>query len=305
MTSTPAMCRRRRRHAITQSPSGRMAERDGRENKMTASAPRVDRHSFAPKRSTLLERCRRDTGARRDPNRRMTEPGFSLLFAMAAFLMAVTPAAAETVEEFYRSKTITMYVGTGVGAGAVSAYPTALAPLIKKYLPGHPDVIVSYMPGGGGIKAANYIYGIGPQDGTAWGFITRGFLLAPLLKIPQAQFDPNKINWIGSPTRTISMGMVWNASTAVRTIQDAMRSEVVVGATSIAQDTGIFPRALNSIAGTRFKIVPGYAGLGAVDLAIERGEVQGKSARPGSRSTAAQPPIGCATGKSPCWYNSE
>jgi len=195
---------------------------------------------------------------------------------MAVFLTAATPAGAESVEAFYRGKTITMYVGTGVGAGAVSAYPTALAPQIKKYLPGHPDVIVSYMPGGGGIKAANYIYGIGPQDGTAWGFITRGFLLAPLLKIPQAQFDPNKINWIGSPTRTVSMGMVWNTSTDVRTIQDAMREEVVVGATSIAQDTGIFPRALNSIAGTRFKIVPGYAGLAAVDLAIERGEVQGK-----------------------------
>jgi tripartite-type tricarboxylate transporter receptor subunit TctC len=147
---------------------------------------------------------------------------------------------------------------------------------MKKYLPGHPDFIISYMPGGGGIKAANYIYGIAPQDGTAWGFITRGFLLAPLLKVPQAQFDPTKFNWIGSPSRTVSMGMVWNASTGVRTIYDAMREEVVVGATSIAQDTGIFPRALNRIAGTKFKIVPGYAGLGAVDLAIERGEVQGK-----------------------------
>jgi len=151
-----------------------------------------------------------------------------------------------------------------------------LAPLMKKYLPGHPDFIVSYMPGGGGIKAANYIYDVAPQDGTVWGFITRGFLLAPLLKVPQAQFDPTKFNWIGSPSRTVSMGMVWNASTDVRTIADAMREQVVVGATSITQDTGIFPRALNSIAGTKFKIVPGYASLGAVDLAIERGEVQGK-----------------------------
>jgi tripartite-type tricarboxylate transporter receptor subunit TctC len=190
--------------------------------------------------------------------------------------LAAIPAGAETVEEFYRGKTITMYVGTGVGAGAISGYPMALAPLMKKYLPGHPDLIVSYMPGGGGIKAANYIYGIAPQDGTVWGFITRGFLLAPLLKVPQAQFDPTKFNWIGSPSRTVSRGLVWNASTDVRTIQDAMRKEVVVGATSIAQDTGIFPRALNRIAGTKFKIVTGYSGLGAVDLAIERGEVQGK-----------------------------
>src|ERR1700722_7519435 len=108
----------------------------------------------------------------------------------AALTANVTQA--ETVEEFYRGKTITMYVGTGVGAGAVSAYPMALAPVIKKYIPGHPNLVVSYMPGAGGIKAASYIYGIAPQDGTAWGFITRGFLLGPLLKIPQAQVYPTK-----------------------------------------------------------------------------------------------------------------
>lgn len=189
---------------------------------------------------------------------------------------AAHAAAAGSVAEFYRGKTVTMVVGTGAGAGAISGYPMALAPAMKKYLPGHPDFVISYMPGGGGIKAANYIYGVGPQDGTAWAFITRGFLLAPLLKVPQAQFDPTKFNWIGSPSRTVSMGMVWNASTDVRSIRDAMQRQVVVGATSITQDTGIFPRALNRIAGTKFKIVPGYSGLGAVDLAIERGEVQGK-----------------------------
>jgi tripartite-type tricarboxylate transporter receptor subunit TctC len=197
--------------------------------------------------------------------------------AVAGFLaMLAAPAQAETVEEFYRGKTITMYVGTGPGGGAVSAYPMALAQVIKKYIPGHPDIIVSHMPGAGGIKAATFIESIAAQDGTAWGFITRGFMLAPLLKLPQAKFEPAKFNWIGSPARTVSVGSVWNASTPVRTIQDAMQTEVVVGATSIAQDTGIFPRALNRIAGTKFKIVTGYAGLGAVDLAMERGEVQGK-----------------------------
>jgi tripartite-type tricarboxylate transporter receptor subunit TctC len=194
----------------------------------------------------------------------------------AAALAVPAPAKAQAVEEFYRGKTITMYVGTGVGAGAVSAYPMALTQVMRKYIPGNPNLVMSYMPGAGGIKAATYIESIAPQDGTAWGFITRGFMLAPLLKMPQANFNPPKFNWIGSPSRTVSMGMVWNASTDVRTIQAAMQKEVVVGATSIAQDTGIFPRALNRIAGTKFKIVTGYAGLGAVDLALERGEVQGK-----------------------------
>jgi tripartite-type tricarboxylate transporter receptor subunit TctC len=195
---------------------------------------------------------------------------------IATLVLTAASASADPVEDFYRGKTITITVGTGVGAGAVSSYPTAMAPVIRKYIPGHPNFVIQHMPGGGGIKAASYLQSIAPQDGTQWGFITRGFVLAPLLKISQAQFDPPKFNWIGSPTRTVSMGVVWNSHTRVRTIQEAMQQEVVVGATSIAQDTGIYPRALNRIAGTKFKIVTGYAGLGAVDIALERGEVQGK-----------------------------
>jgi tripartite-type tricarboxylate transporter receptor subunit TctC len=199
-----------------------------------------------------------------------------LALAAACSGLIAGQARAESVEDFYRGKTITMYVGTGPGGGAVSTYPLALAPLIRKYIPGNPNIVVSHMPGAGGIKAATFIESVGPQDGTAWGFITRGFMLAPLLKLPQANFQPPKFNWIGSPSRTVSMGAVWNAWTPVRTIQDAMDKEVVVGATSIAQDTGIFPRALNRVLGTKFKIVTGYAGLGAVDIAMERGELQGK-----------------------------
>src|SRR5262245_19142442 len=169
------------------------------------------------------------------------------LFGTACLMFGHTVAAAEPIEDFYRGKTITTYVGTGIGAGAVSAYPMALAPVIRKYIPGNPNVVVSHMPGAGGIKAATFIESIGPQDGTPWGFITRGFMLAPLLKLPQANFQPARFNWIGSPSRTVSIGAVWNTSTPVRTIQDAMQREVVVGATSIAQDTGIFPRALNRV----------------------------------------------------------
>src|SRR5262245_2436368 len=198
------------------------------------------------------------------------------LAVAACLTISHSPATAETVEEFYRGKTITMYVGTGAGGGAVSSYPMALAPVIRKHIPGNPNLVVSHMPGAGGIKAATFIESVGPQDGTAWGFITRGFMLAPLLKLSQANFQPAKFNWIGSPSRTVSMGVVWNAWTPVRTIQEAMQREVVVGATSIAQDTGIFPRALNRVLGTKFKIVTGYSGLTAVDIAMERGEVQGK-----------------------------
>jgi tripartite-type tricarboxylate transporter receptor subunit TctC len=169
-----------------------------------------------------------------------------------------------------------MVIGTGESGGAVEAYPRALAIVIGKYIPGHPTIIVTNMPGAGGIKAADYIYSVAPQDGTYWGFITRGFLLAPLLKMPGAIFDPTKFNWMGSPTRSVSVGVTWTASTKVRSIDQAKQSQVVVGATSVSQDTGFFPAMLDKFAGTKFKIVPGYPSVGQIDLAMESGEVQGK-----------------------------
>ena len=119
------------------------------------------------------------------------------------------PMGVDLIADFYRGKTITMLIGTGEGGGAVEDYPRALAQVMRKYIPGNPTFVVSNMPGAGGIKAANYIYSIAPQDGTYWGFITRGFMLAPLLKFPQANFDPTKFNWIGSPARSVSVGVIW------------------------------------------------------------------------------------------------
>ena len=199
-----------------------------------------------------------------------------LLFLWLALMSISAPLCAQTVEEFYRGKTLTMYVGTGENAGVVGAYPRTIAEVIRKYIPGNPNVIVTNMPGAGGIKLANFIQNVAPQDGTHWAFITRGFVLAPLLNAPGAQFDPVRFHWIGSPSRSPSVGGVWTANTTVRSLEDAMQKEVILGATAPSQDTAIFPNALNRLIGTKFKVITGYASVPAVDLALQKGEVEGK-----------------------------
>ncbi len=203
-------------------------------------------------------------------------PILSRWLALAIGVAGCGGARAESVEDFYRGKTINMYIGTGENSGVLGAYPMAISQIIKKYIPGHPNVVVTHMPGAGGLKLANFIQNVGPQDGLHWAFITRGFMIAPLLKVSGALFDPTKFNWIGSPSRTVSVGAVWTASTQVRSIQDAMTQDVVIGATSPNQDTAIFPAALNRVAGTKFRIITGYSSVGEVDLAMQKGEVQGK-----------------------------
>jgi tripartite-type tricarboxylate transporter receptor subunit TctC len=197
--------------------------------------------------------------------------------AIAGIAVLLTSAAsAQPAAPFYAGKIINIYIGTGEGPGALSAYPRAIAQVIGRYIPGNPSIVIRNMPGAGGIKAANFIYGIAPQDGTAWGFITRGFVRAPLLATPQAQFDPTKYHWIGTTSQETSVAAVWASATRVRSLTDAATEEVVFGGTSLATDTGLFPTILNRLIGTRFKVIVGYKSSTDVDLAMERGEVQGK-----------------------------
>jgi tripartite-type tricarboxylate transporter receptor subunit TctC len=196
--------------------------------------------------------------------------------AAIAVVMTLLAAAAARAEDFYAGKTINIYIGTGEGPGALTAYPRALAQMMPRHIAGHPTIVVRNMPGAGGIKAANYIYSIAPQDGTAWGFITRGFVRAPLLQTPGAEFDPTKYNWIGTTSQETTVAAVWTAGTKVRSLPDATKEEVVFGGTSLATDTGLFPTILNKLIDTRFKVVVGYKSSTDVDVAMERGEVQGK-----------------------------
>ena len=199
-----------------------------------------------------------------------------LAMLVAGVALAAAPAKAQVGDNFYAGKTINIYIGTGEGPGAVSAYPRAIAQVIGRYIPGHPTIVIRNMPGAGGLKAANFLYSIAPQDGTAWGFITRGFVRAPLLNTPQADFVPTRFQWIGTPSQETTVAAVWSTGTKVRSIPDATKEEVVFGGTSLATDTGLFPTILNRLIDTKFKVVVGYRTSTDVDFAMERGEAQGK-----------------------------
>src|SRR5919201_620030 len=139
--------------------------------------------------------------------------------ALTLLLLSNVPGNA-AAENFYAGKTINIYIGTGEGPGAMTSYPRAIAQVIGRHIPGRPTLVIRHMPGAGGIKAANFIYSIAPQDGTAWGFITRGFVRAPLLQTPQADLDPTRFQWIGAPSQETTVAGVWAANTKVRSLQD-------------------------------------------------------------------------------------
>ena len=195
---------------------------------------------------------------------------------LAALMFALTVAAnssanADAVADFYRAKTVNVYIGVAPG-GEYDLHARLVARYIGKYIPGNPTVVPQNITGAGGLRMANYLFEVAPKDGTAIGMLANTFPAMQAVGIGGIQFDAAKFNWIGSISPTVETMAVWKTA-GVESIEEARSKEVVAGATGRGAITHMLPAMLNDILGTRFKIVTGYPGGNDVNLAMERGEV--------------------------------
>jgi tripartite-type tricarboxylate transporter receptor subunit TctC len=201
----------------------------------------------------------------------------------AAFVVAaVLPfSATAEVAGFYEGRPITV-VNAGGAGGASAAYGQLVTPFVQKYMPGQPSIIVQYMPGAGGAKAANYLFSAAAQDGSMIGQPLQEMPLWARLGTASARYDPEKFHYLGGADVTRSTISVMKKHTEVRTIEDAKQTEVVMAAGGKASQPYMYPAIANAILGTKFKIVLGYPGTGQMNLAIERGEAHGRGGSWGS-----------------------
>ena len=192
--------------------------------------------------------------------------------AIIVALTLVTSAHAESVEDFYRGKTTNIIVGFSAGGG-YDLYGRLLSRHIGRHIPGNPNVSVQNMPGAGSLKATQYVYGVAAKDGLTLGTVSRGMLAEPLLT--GANFDPNKFSWLGSITSETSVCATWKTS-AVKTWDDMFKREFSLGSNALGDDTASFALIMRNVFGAKVKLVTGYPGGNDVNLAMERGEVDGR-----------------------------
>jgi tripartite-type tricarboxylate transporter receptor subunit TctC len=194
--------------------------------------------------------------------------------ALTAALMLASPASAQHDSDFYKGKTIQVIVGFGVGGG-YDLYARALARHLGRHVPGHPNVVVQNMEGAGSVRAANYVYAGSPKDGTVIAAVNQNMPMYQLLGGAGARFEAARLQWLGSMTNSNGTVYTWHTS-GIRTLDDAKKREVPVGAVGAASDSVIFPNLINELLGTKFKPITGYAGSSQIHLAMERGEVMGR-----------------------------
>ena len=192
-------------------------------------------------------------------------------FALLAIALPAPTARAELPADYYKGKQVDLIVGYDPGGG-YDIYARALARHIGRHLPGNPTVVVRNMPGAASRLAANHLYSIAPKDGTTFGTIARGLPTEELLGAAGIRFESQKFTWIGSMNNEVSVGIAWHTS-PVKTIEEAYSREMIVGGIS---DSIVFANVMNSVLGTKFKIVTGYKGGGEISLAMEQGELHGR-----------------------------
>jgi tripartite-type tricarboxylate transporter receptor subunit TctC len=201
--------------------------------------------------------------------------GSGAILALAVALSS-TSVAAQTVADFYRGKTLSIVIATAPG-GDYDIRARLLARHLSRHIPGKPAIVPRNMPGGVGLQAANWLATLAPRDGTTIHAIMQNMSAHQALGGASVEYDTRKFSWIGNMTNSPNVINSWH-TTGIKTIQDVMTRELVVGAPGTATSSVYYPKALNALAGTRFRIVAGYPGGNDVNLAMERGEVGGRGA---------------------------
>jgi len=199
----------------------------------------------------------------------------SVLIAALLLTFPPSPSPAQTADEFYKSNDITLVVAADVGGG-YDLYARALAPYLKRHIASHPNVVVQNMPGAGGIRMANYMAANAKTDGSVIGLTLSPVVLNQLTQPAQVKYDAGEFAWIGTIDAQTNVLFVTAAKKPVRSIDEAKKTVVTIGATNANSFLYQEPAMMNALLGTKFKIVSGYKGVKDLNLAVERGEVDGQ-----------------------------
>jgi tripartite-type tricarboxylate transporter receptor subunit TctC len=215
-----------------------------------------------------------------DRGRALLRRGALSIAAVAGTVLSAFSPNTARAADFYAGKTISILVASDAGGG-YDVYGRLLARHIARFIPGAPTIIVQNEPGAGGIRAAQQIFVTAPKDGTRIGLLRGSTMLDAILGVRASDFQPDKYEWVGNMAGDTDVCAFWETS-GVRSFNDLLQKETLVGASGVGSQAYIFPNVINRVLGTKMKIISGYQGTGDRILAAERGELQGNCGLNGS-----------------------
>jgi tripartite-type tricarboxylate transporter receptor subunit TctC len=189
--------------------------------------------------------------------------------AVASGLAA--PAAAQSVEQFYKGSTLTILLGQPPG-GSYDLYARLAADYMRKFIPGNPTIVVQYKPGGGGAVAVAYFYAQAPKNGSMLGLFSETIPQTQLLEPAVGKWKMQDMTYIGSFS-TVNAAFVRRKNAPAKTVEEMRHIAMNVGCSGRTSQSYQSPALLKNLAGFKFNIICGYPGSAEYVLALEKGEV--------------------------------
>ena len=209
------------------------------------------------------------------------------LMAMAWFAMIFgwMPNVSWAQPDFYRGKLITLVQDSTPG-GVGQLRTQALIPVLQKHIPGNPKIVIQFMPGAGGRKAANHLYSMAASDGLTIGRVGSGLVTGAILGLPGVQYDLHKFIYLGSGQSEGSHVFYTRKEAGLDNLDKLKKTKGVrVGGQSVGHSNYVVARLfawLLDLKEPRF--VVGFSGA-EMDAALLQGELD---ARANSAETVVQ-----------------
>ena len=202
----------------------------------------------------------------------------ALYGAIAAACAALLGAGAHA-QDFYAGKQINMLVGSGTGGG-YDTYARLFARHLPKHIPGQPNIVVQNLPAAGSLVAMNTLANSSPRDGLTIAAVQTHIGVEPLMgvtgPVENAKYDARQLNWLFSAAKEVPVVVAWHTA-PIKTFADVLKREMLVGSSGVATSDGVYPRVMNELIGTKFKVVEGYKDNPQMLIATESGEIMGRA----------------------------
>jgi hypothetical protein len=199
---------------------------------------------------------------------------FATLSALAFCIGTAASTAAESVADFYKGRTVDMFVAAPPGGG-YTAYARTIAKHMGRYIPGNPSIVVKNMPGSGGRKSVSYLYNVAPKNGAAFLGAQPGTLVEPILgRKSNAKFDALKFGYIGSASGFTTLCLV-RAGGPVKTFAELQTTQAIFGGDNLGSTIYDHAQLMRNLAGANIKLIKGYRGTKNLVMNMERAEIDG------------------------------
>jgi len=193
--------------------------------------------------------------------------------------MLAACATGAKAADFYAGKQVTMLVGSGTGGG-YDAYARLFARYLPKHIPGNPNIIVQNVPAAGSLVAMNTLANSAPRDGLTFGAVQTHIGVEPLMGVTgpaaNAKYDARQMNWLFSASKEVPVVVAWHTA-PIKSFGDLTEREMLVGSSGVATSDGVYPRVMNALLDTKFKIIDGYKDNPQLLMATEAGEIMGRA----------------------------